>query len=182
MFRKFLTFMLTLALTVLPARSFAASTVKAQYGSQGQTITCTIAGLANASARSCLAVDNTSNLFLDALVQVQIKSNAAGTSTTGYVNIYAYGTTDGGTTYAEGAGTDAAITLTVPPNVRLIGRLNVVANATTYKSAPFSVAAAFGGALPDHWGIIIENQSGAALDNTEGNHKKLYQGIYAQVQ
>lgn len=168
-----------LLLILCGAHAFA-SDIKTKYGSQGQTITCTIAGLATGSARSSAAVDNTSNLFLDALVQVQIKSNAAGTLATGYVNVYAYGTTDGGTTYAEGAGTDAAITLTSPPNVKLIGRLNVVANATTYKSEPFSVAAAFGGSMPDHWGIIIENQSGAALDNTEGNHKKLYQGVLAQ--
>jgi hypothetical protein len=156
-----------------------AADIKSKYGSPA-TITCTLASLTTTSARSCLAVDNTSNLYLDVLVQVQIKSGAASTSTTGYVNIYAYGTADGGTTYAEGAGTDAAITLTVPPNVKLIGRLNVVANAVTYKSEPFSVAAAFGGVLPQKWGIIVENQSGGTLDSTEGSHLKLYQGVLAQ--
>lgn len=161
-----------------------ATTFKSSYGSNNQPITCSLApggvGLANNGARSSLAVDNTVNLFLDALVQVQIKSGASGTGTAGYVNIYGYGTVDGGTTYAEGAGTDASITLTSPPNVRLIGVLNVVANATTYKSEPMSVAAAFGGVLPDHWGIIIENKTGGALDTTEANHLKLYQGIYQQ--
>jgi len=153
--------------------------IKSKYGSPA-TITCTLASLVTTAARSCLAVDNTSTLYLDVLVQVQIKSGAAATSTTGYVNVYAYGTADGGTTYAEGAGTDAAITLTSPANVKLIGRLNVVANATTYKSEPFSVAAAFGGVLPQKWGIIIENQSGGTLDGTEGSHLKLYQGALAQ--
>lgn len=156
------------------------STIKPLYGSSGQTITCTLASLTTGSARSAAAVDNSSNLFLDALVQIQIKSGGSGTASTGYVNVYAYGTVDGGTTYAEGAGTDASITLTSPTNVKLIGRLNVVANSTTYKSEPFSVAAAFGGVLPDHWGIIIENQSGGTLDSTEGNHLKLYQGIQVQ--
>lgn len=155
--------------------------IKALYGSNNQAITCTLASLANSGQRSGLAVDNTSNLFLDALVQIKIKSNAAGTSTTGYVNVYAYATADGGTTYPEGAGTDVGVTLTVPPNVRLIGVLNVVANATTYASEPMSVAAAFGGVLPDHWGIIIENKTGAALDSTEGNHLKIYQGVQAQA-
>lgn len=156
-----------------------AADIKSKYAA-GSTITCTLASLVTTAARSCLAVDNTSTLYLDVLVQVQIKSGAAATSTTGYVNVYAYGTTDGGTTYAEGAGTDASITLTVPANVKLVGRLNVVANATTYKSEPFSVAAAFGGVLPQKWGIIIENQSGGTLDGTEGSHLKLYQGVLAQ--
>lgn len=178
--RRFLG-LLAAALLLIPSLSFA-SDVKAKYGTQGVAITCTLASLVTTAARSCLAVDNTANLYLDALVQVQIKSGAAATSTTGYVNVYAYGTVDGGTTYAEGAGTDAAITLTAPPNVKLVGRLNVVANATTYKGEPWSVAAAFGGVLPDKWGIIVENQSGGTLDGTEGSHLKLYQGAYAQVQ
>ena len=158
-----------------------AADIKTKYGTANQAITCTLASLGSASARASTAVDNTTNLFLDALVMVQVKSGASGVSATGYVNVYAYGTADGGTTYSDGAtGTDAAITLTVPPNARLIGVLNVVANATTYKSGPFSVAAAFGGVLPDHWGIIVENKSGAALDATEGNHAKFYQGVLAQ--
>lgn len=155
--------------------------IQTQYGTANQAITCTIASLTTGSARSSAAVDNTANLFLDALVQLVIKSGASATVATGYVNIYAYGTTDDGTTYPEGAGTDTGVTLTVPPNVRLIGVLNVVANATTYKSEPMSVAAAFGGVLPKKWGIIIENQSGGTLDGTEGNHLKIYQGVYGQA-
>src|SRR5437879_3866715 len=149
-----------------------------KYGTNNQAITITLASLANNGQRSSLAIDNSVNKFIDAWVQFQIKSGASGVSATGYVNVYAYGTVDGGTTYGEGAGTDAGITLTSPPNVRLIGVLNVVANATTYKSNPMSVAAAFGGVLPAHWGLIIENQTGAALDATEGNHLKMYQGLY----
>lgn len=162
------------------------STFKNQYDTSGQLITISLApggvGLANTGARASTAVDNSSSLYLDVLVQVVIKSAASAVSATGYVNIYAYGTTDGGTDYAEGAtGTDAAITLTSPTNLRLIGTLNVVANAVSYTSEPMSVAAAFGGVLPQKWGIVIENQSGAALDTTEANHKKLYQGLWGQA-
>jgi hypothetical protein len=155
-----------------------ASTFKAQYGSNNQSITCTITSLANNGQRSSAAIDNTSNLYLNALVQVIVKSNASGTSATGYVNVYAYGTADGGTSYPEGAGTDTGVTLTVPPNVRQIGVINVVANATTYKSEPMSVKQAFGGDLPDHWGIIVENKTGAAFDASVGS--AFYQGTYQQ--
>lgn len=158
-----------------------ASDIKSKYGTSNQSISITLASLANAGARSGLAVDNTTDLFLDALVQIKIKSGASSVLSSGYVEVYAYATADGGTTYPEGAGTDVGVTLTIPPNIRTIGRLNVVANATTYKSSPMSVAAAFGGILPDHWGIIIENQTGAALDSTGGNHAALYQGVLAQA-
>jgi hypothetical protein len=160
-----------------------ASNINSKYGSGGQAITLSLASLANGSARASTVVDNTSNLFLDALVQLKIKSGGSGTGATGYVNVYAYGSADSaGIAYPEGiTGSDAAATLTSPTNLRLIGVINIVANATTYVSEPMSVAAAFGGVLPDHWGIVVQNNSGGALDSTEGNHAKVYQGVYAQA-
>ncbi len=154
------------------------SNVKTAYGSNNQAITITLTSLANNAQRQSTAIDNTANLFLDALVFLKIKSGAA--SGTGYFNVYAYGTSDGGTTYSDGAtGTDGTITLTSPPNMRLIGVVNMVANAVTYEGGPFSVAAAFGGVLPDHWGIVVENKSGAAFDGTTAS--AWYQGAYATV-
>lgn len=156
-----------------------ATTIKSSYGTNNQAITCTITSLGSAGQRGSTAVDNTTNLFLDVLVQVQIKTNASGTSATGTVNIYAYGTADGGTVYSDGvSGTDGAVTLSTPPNMRIIGVINANANATTYDSPPFSVAAAFGGILPDHWGIVVENLTGATLDASVGS--AWYQGIYNQ--
>lgn len=155
--------------------------IKQKFGTSNQTITITVASLANNAARESTAIDNSTNLFIDAEVFVKVKSAAASTSSTGSVAVYAYGTVDGGTTYTEGAtGTDAAITLTSPPNAPLIGVVNVVANATTYRRGPFSVAAAFGGTLPEKWGIILVNLSGATLDSTAGNHSVVYQGVLAQ--
>lgn len=155
------------------------SDFKSKYGTNGQAITITITSLANNGQRESTAVDNSSNLYLDALVSVKVKSAAASTSPTGYVNVYAYATTDGGTTYGGGAtGSNAAITLTAPPNLRLIGVINVVANSTTYTSDPFSVAAAYGGVLPEKWGIVIENKSGATLDGSVGS--AWYQGVLQQ--
>lgn len=157
------------------------ATINLSYPTVG-TFTCTLASLANNAARASTAVDNSTNKYDDEFVQLQVKSGASGVSATGVVNVYVYGTADNGTTYGDGAtGTDAGITLTSPPNATLLFSLNVVANATTYKSNPFSVAQAFGGVLPDHWGIIVENKSGAALDSTEANHKKLHAPITATV-
>lgn len=155
------------------------STTKALYGTNNQTITCTITSLANNGQQGSAAVDNTTNLYIDALVEVIVKTNAAGTSATGYVNIWAYGTANGGTNYSDGVtGTNAGQTLTNPPNVKLIGTISAVANATQYVGGPFSVAAAFGGILPDHWGIVVENKTGAALDAAVGS--AFYQGVQMQ--
>lgn len=158
-----------------------AGDLQTKYGTSNQAFTITIASLANAAARQSTAIDNSSNLFLDALVFVKVKSAAASTSATGYVNVYAFASVDAGTTNTENAGaSDAAITLTVPPNARLIGTINVVANAVTYYGGPFSVAQAFGGVLPASWGIILENRSAATLDATGGSHAALYQGVLGQ--
>jgi hypothetical protein len=148
------------------------------YGTNNQTITITLASLASSAQRQSTVVSNTTNLFIDALVQLTIKTGASGVAATGIVNVYAFGTSDGGTTYGENAGsTDAAITLTVPPNLKLIGTINAVANATVYKSNPLSVSAAFNGRLPASWGIVVENKTSATFDTTAGNFKVAYQGV-----
>lgn len=148
------------------------------YGTSNQTITITIASLATNGQQQSTAIDNSSSLFLDALVQLKVKTGGASTSATGYCNVYALGTTDGGTSYSDGGtGTNGSITLTNPPNARLIGAFYLTANATTYISTPFSVAAAFGGILPQKWAIVLENKTGGTLDATGGSHFCIFQGI-----
>jgi hypothetical protein len=55
------------------------------------------------------AVDNTVNQFIDVGVVLNIKTGAPGVSATGYVQVYACGTVDGGANYTGGAsGANAA--------------------------------------------------------------------------
>lgn len=154
--------------------------LKAKY-SNAATITITAASLGNGSARASTALDNSTNLYIDAQVGGKIKTSGASTETTGSCTIYAYASVDGGTTYTEAAtGTDAAITLTAPTNAIPIGVVNTVANATTYNFGPFSVAKAFGGVLPRNWGIILVNNAGSALDATGGSFDFQYRGVQFQ--
>jgi hypothetical protein len=160
-----------------------AGNIENKYGTNNQAITITLASLASSTVfvgRASTAIDNTTNVFQDALLLIKITT--AGTLVApAYVTVYGYGTVDGGTTYTEAAtGTDAGITLANPPNARVIGVLSTPVTATAYIGGPWSVAAAFGGVLPDHWGIIVVNTSGAALNSTEGNHLKLFQGVLTQ--
>lgn len=155
------------------------ATTNIDYGTNGQTITITLASLANAGQRESTAIDNTTNKYLDALVMLKMKTHASSASTGDKaIYVYAYGTVDNGTTYTDTAtGSDAAITLTSPPNMRLLGVINAPTAATTYKGGPWSVAAVFGGILPAKWGIVVENKTGFSLDATGGSFVAQYQGI-----
>lgn len=143
-------------------------------------ITVTLASLANNSARESNVVDNTSNLYVDVLLMLQVKLPAG--SPSGSINIYAFGSEDG-TNYGDNAaGTgDAALTMRSPTNLVLVGIINTpTSGALTYKSQPFSLARAFGGMLPRKWGIVVENKTGLAFDATEGNHAKRYTGTWME--
>jgi len=140
--------------------------------------TITLASLADAAARQSTEITNSNN-DLDALIQGFIKTAAAGVDTAGgAVEVYAFASIDDGTTRDDGAGaSDAAITVA---NARLLCVIKANVNATTFYVPVTSVAGAFGGVLPERWGIIVKNESGAALDATGGSHAINYQGIYAQ--
>jgi hypothetical protein len=157
------------------------TTFKTLYGSSNQALTLTLAALAASATvgRNSTAIDNSTNLFLDALLFLEFETGTV--SGNKQVLLYVYGTADGGTTYTEGVtGTDASFTRKDPTTLRPLAVIPAVTNATVHKAGPFSVAQAFGGILPDHWGIVVCNDTGAALSGTAGNNKAFYQGIQAQ--
>jgi len=155
--------------------------IKLAYGSS-TAITCTLASLADNTARECTAVDNTSNLYMDALVRLHIKLQTGTPANEMAVYVYAYGSEDG-TNYTDNAtGSDAAVTLRAPTNLKLVGVISCpTAGGLTYKSHPISIASAFGGILPRKWGVVVENQTAVAFSATEGDHDKDYTGVYATV-
>lgn len=155
------------------------SSTKIAFGTS-TALTVTLASLATAGARESTVVDNTSDLFLDALVRLQVKLQAGSPGSDKAIYVYAYGSEDG-TNYTDNAtGSDAAVTMRAPSNLRLIGVINTPdSGALTYKSHPMSVAAAFGGVMPRKWGIVVENKTNIAFDATEGNHAKAYTGVYS---
>lgn len=160
------------------------STVEPLYGTSNQTITITLASLANSTVgvgRASTVIDNTSTLAEDALLSLTLVSASSGVSATGYVGIYLYGTADGGSNYTESAtGSDAGITLTQPSNALLIATVNVVAVSKTYKVGPFAICKSTGlYMLPQKWGIILVNSSGAAL--AASGHSAYYQTVNAQI-
>lgn len=145
------------------------STIANAYGSI-ITGTITLNSLAAAAARQSTVINfgTMTPAPLDVLVGVQVKTGTTLTAG-GSVTVYAYSDINGGTIYSDGAtGTDGAITLTVPPNMRPIGIINTPAAATVYDAGQFSLAAVFGGTLPSSGGVVVVNNNSYALDATAG--------------
>lgn len=145
-------------------------------------LTLTTASLASSAVagREATAIDNSSNLYLDALVQGKVKTAAGSPSVDKALYVFAYGTSDPATPkYPDNVtGSDAAITFDDPTQLRLIGVIQIPAGAVEYVSEPMSVAAAFGGVLPAKWGIAIRNYCGLSLSSTEADCGFWYQGVY----
>jgi len=153
--------------------------IKTQYGSPAN-ITITLASLGDDSKRQSAKVSNATDLYLEALVQLKVKT---GSSVGGdkALFVYAYGTADAAIGYSgEASGSDASYSGTLE-NTRLIGVISTPAAASSYVSDLMSVAEAFGGRLPAEWGIIVHNKTGSALDATESNFEKKYAGVSAQT-
>ena len=154
------------------------ATTKALYGTD-TAITITVNGLASAAARESSAIDNTSDLFLDALLYVAI-TLAAGTPSGG-IDVYAYASEDGTNYTYNATGIDAALTMpgTTSRQFVFLGRINTAtAGGLLWKQVFGSIASAFGGIVPPKWGIVIDNQTALAFSGA-GNSVK-YRGVNAQ--
>jgi len=107
-------------------------------------------------------VDNSSDLALDALVQVVL--DMANTAPANDKAVYVYAYSGIGTNYTNPCtGSEGTITITNPNNLRPLGVLTYQTADEVIKSPVMSVAAAFGGVLPPKWGLVIINYTGAAV-------------------
>ena len=148
-------------------------------GASGTAITLTLTSLTDGSWRQSAAVDNTSNLYIDVLVGGSVQ---VGTSPTadGTIDIYAYGQYDASGEYTAGAsGSDAAYTADGEEG-QLKFIASIVVDATSdqdYEWGPYNIAPAFGGVIPQRWGLVVENNTGATLNATGTNNETIYTGI-----
>lgn len=120
-------------------------------------------------------VDNTTNLYIGALVSVSIKMGTS-PSNNSPVYVLLIRSDNGATTIeSDGAGaTDAAWTWN---NASILGILKTSGSAATGDVLSGVFDTRFLGSLGPKWTIGIVNNSGVALDSTEGNHTKQFIGI-----
>ena len=161
--------------------------LKTKYGTS-QTIACTVASLASSSTRvagrESDAVDNTSNLYDDALLSGKVTTGTSPTASR-QIDIWIY-SDDGNNNYPSGfTGSDSAETVASATfrNAALRLAQSIIVDVTdnrTYHFANISIAALFGGAMPRKWGVWVVQDTGADLHATGSNHEFRYVGVHYQ--
>lgn len=133
-----------------------------------------LTSLASATALGLGAVDQHTALRYDNNVApIQIKSGASGTSASGFVSCYLI-TSEDGTVWTDGIDPNSASNQKSKiATATLVQAIAVVANATTYYFTEFSVATVLG-FEPLYWAVVIDNESGHALDTTAANFYSKY--------
>ena len=151
------------------------TTYSTSYGSN-TSITFDVSALAGNSTfvagRESTEVDNTTDVFLDAVVSCNgIAGHASTAPTVGQqIRLYVWGSDVSlATTPIDTLdGTDSAETLAhaaVLQALRLVAApsVTVATAALTYYLAPFSVGSYFGGVLPKFWGLYLAHDHTGAL-------------------
>lgn len=155
------------------------TTSRPKYGT-ATAITLTTTSLATdtnlIAGRQSTEIDNLSDLALDALIGGTVTVGASPTAGT-VVEGWLFGSMDGGTVRGGNAGaSDANLTLTQGGKL-LLAPLFVIAQvdttARTYYLNPMSVARAFGGSMPDRWGVFIVHNTGVNMGATALKYRPL---------
>ncbi len=161
--------------------------------SANTTIAMLLGGLASnatwVSGWESAEIVNTTNQYLDAIVQGSISVGTTPTANT-VINVFVYGSNDSVIVTPVGGlnGLDSAATITntgvLYSMLRLGAAINVLVNTSdvAYPVAPFSVAQLFGGVLPKYWGLYVAHNTGVALRNNVVNTNSFsYVGIKYDV-
>lgn len=152
------------------------------------TIACGVASLATSSSRTAGResdiVDNTTNLYVDALLSGQITTGTSPTASK-QIDIWVYAE-DGNDIEGDVLdGTDSAETIT-SENVRnalFKHATSILVDSTsdrTYYFRGISVASLFGGIMPRKWGVFVAHDTAVNLNATAGNHEFRYVGVHYQ--
>lgn len=120
------------------------------------------------------AIDNSTNLYDDALVQVELAAVNTAPANNKAIYLFAYSLIEGAAYASTGAaaidGTEGTVTfpdITANPiNIPVLGTIPYSTQNVAINSAAFSVARCFGGILPVKWGIAMLNYSGMTLSVT----------------
>ena len=122
------------------------------------------------------AIDNSSNLYDDALVHVELAAVNTAPANSKAIFLFAYALLDtAGSAYTSaGDGTPSGSegTLTYPDvtqftvGMPLLGLIPYPVQNKAINAGPFSIAKCFGGVLPPKWGIGMVNHSGMTLNVT----------------
>lgn len=143
------------------------------------SVTITLNNLAASTVgvgRQSTAVDNSSNLYLDALITVTLVIGAGTPDNDFGATILGFASEDGTNYSVPATGSDGAIDISTINNGVWIGYIPMETASTTYK-AVFPIASAFGGILPRKWVIAVINNCNINL--AASGNSITYSGVYA---
>jgi len=124
-----------------------------QVYTANQTVTITLASLANGGTAVSNAIDNSTDGFLSAEFQIRVRTGTvAGTPT---VSVYLLRSVDGGTDYDDSTNVN---------NPELMRQISTPVATTTYTSSVRVES------LPQYFKIMVVNNTGGTLDSTGSNH------------
>lgn len=163
------------------------STINIAYSSNvviTMDLTALAASASFVAGRESNEIDNTSNKYLDAIVQGRFLVGTTPTLPCQLI-VYVWGadTSLASTPMDVLDGTDSAETLTnstVLGCLRVGAAIQILVNTSdkTYYVLPFSVAQLFGGIMPKFWGLYVAHNMTAALKTDAGNTNAFsYSGI-----
>ena len=153
------------------------ATIKEAFGT-ATTFTKTNANLATSTTAGWMsnAIDNTSTLADDALVNIELAAVNTAPANSKAIFLYAYALVDGSgsayTSTGDGtpSGSEGTLTFpdvtTLPVVMPLLGVVPYPVQNKAINGGPFSVARCFGGVLPPKWGVAMINHSGMTLSVT----------------
>lgn len=137
-----------------------------QEFTNNQTITITLASLADGATATSSTIDNSTTKYLHCDLQMKMRSGA-GVSGSGTVTLYILRSADGGTTFDD-----------IGVNTDIFGIFNVPDNSTDYV---FSVDTSTIGILPEYWKLTVLNNTGDAFDSTGSNFSVKFVGKKLQT-
>lgn len=131
----------------------------AAYGA-ATSLTITLTSVANNAARESLKVDNTTNRFLDALLEFSV---TLGGVPTGDVEVYLAASLAGSVWPDAVTGADAALTIADVRNLIYMGTIACPAAGPNRAIWPTSMGPNAALTLPPWWSIVLLNKSGQTI-------------------
>ena len=162
--------------------------VKQAFGGS-TTFTITNANLASSPTAGWQsnAIDNTSLLFLDVLISIELASVATAPANSKTIFLFAFGltnpsasayTSNGAATPSGSEGTLTFPDVTANPiGMPLLGTVPYPITTTALNGGPFELARCFGNVVPPKFGVGMVNHSGMTLSVTAIR----YNGVYNTV-
>jgi hypothetical protein len=136
--------------------------ISQQGFTENQTITITLASLANNATAVSSTIDNTTTKYVSADIQVKIRTGTSPVSPLN-VTLKLLRCVDGGTNFDDSG-----------DNAEILGIFTVT--SVTGTDYIFSVDTSNKGILPARWKIAITNNTGVTFDSTSGNFYAKFTG------